>query len=146
MFAPRHEITAHELARVLRPGGRLGITAWTPDGAMGTFFKTVGPYLPPPSPLAEPPVLWGSQAHVEELFRGTGVELEFEYDAVTPTPFDTIDDAIDFISTKFGPLIMVRQLTEASGRWPELRDQLATLFERQEPTEYLITLGRKDER
>ncbi len=146
MFAPRHEVTAHELARVLRPGGRLGISAWTPDGAMGTFFRTVGPYLPPPSPLAEPPVLWGLQAHVEELFRGTGIELEFEHDAVTPTPFDSIDEAIDFISTKFGPLIMVRQLTEASGRWPELRDQLAVLFERQEPTEYLITLGRKDER
>jgi SAM-dependent methyltransferase len=58
MFAPRHEITAHELARVLRPGGRLGITSWIPDGGMGTFFRTVGAYLPPPSPLAEPPMLW----------------------------------------------------------------------------------------
>jgi SAM-dependent methyltransferase len=146
MFAPRHEVTAHELARVLRPGGRLGITAWTPDGAMGTFFKTVGPYLPPPSPLAEPPVLWGLQAHVEELFDDTGVALEFEHDAVPPTPFDSVDEAIEFISTKFGPMIMVRQMTEASGRWPELRDQLSTLFAHEEPTEYLITLGRKAER
>ena len=88
----------------------------------------------------------GSQAHVEGLFEGTGIELEFEHDAVAPTPFDTADEAIDFISTKFGPMIMARQITEASGRWPELRDQLTTLFEHEEPTQYLITLGRKDER
>ena len=146
MFAPRHRVTAHELARVLRPGGRLGITAWTPDGGMGTFFRTVGAYLPPPPPLAEPPVLWGSEAHVRELFEGTGVELEFERDVVAPVPFDSTDEAIEFISTKFGPMIMARQLTEASGRWDDLRAELAELYERDEPLEYLVTLGRKDER
>ena len=72
MFAPRHQVTAHELARVLRQGGRLGITSWTPEGGMGTFFRTVAAYLPPPSALAEPPGLWGSEAHVERLFAGTG--------------------------------------------------------------------------
>jgi hypothetical protein len=34
----------------------------------------------------------------------------------------------------------------ASGRWPELRAQLADLYERDEPLEYLVTLGRKDVR
>jgi ubiquinone/menaquinone biosynthesis C-methylase UbiE len=48
MFAPRHEVAAHELVRALRPGGRLCVTAWTPDGAMGEFFRTLGGYMPPP--------------------------------------------------------------------------------------------------
>src|SRR6478736_2217679 len=47
MFAPRHEVAAHELARVLRPGGRLGVCAWTPDGSLGRMFRVVAGYLPP---------------------------------------------------------------------------------------------------
>jgi SAM-dependent methyltransferase len=143
MFAPRHAVTAHELARVLRPGGRLGLTCWTPDGGMGDFFRTVGGYLPPPSALAEPPALWGSEAHVEELFEDTGIELDFERDVVMPVPFESTDAAIEFLATKFGPMLMARQLTEASGRWPELRAELAALYERDEPLEYLVILGRK---
>ncbi len=145
MFAPRHAVTAHELARVLRPGGRLAITTWTPEGGTGLLFRTVGEYLPSPSPLAEPPLLWGSERHVEELFDGTGVELEFERDTVAQTPFESTDEAIDFMATKFGPLIMARQLAEASGQWTELRGKLAELYEREEPLEYLVTLGRKEE-
>jgi len=146
MFAPRHEVTAHELARVLRPGGRLGITSWTPEGGMGTFFRTVGAYLPPPSPLAEPPGLWGSEPHVEGLFAGTGIELEFDRDVLTPAKFESTDAAIEFMTTKFGPMMMAQQLAEASNRWPELRAKLATLYEGDEPMEYLVTLGRKEER
>jgi len=146
MFAPRHGVTANELARVLRPGGRLGITSWTPEGGTGLLFKTVGKYLPPPSPLAEPPLLWGSEPHVQDLFDGVGVELEFRRDFLEQVPFDSTDEAIEFVSTKFGPMMMARQLTEASGRWSELRAELAELFEREEPLEYLVTLGRKEER
>jgi len=145
MFAPRHTVAAHELARVLRPGGRLGITTWTPEGGTGQLFRTVGKYLPTPSPLAEPPLLWGSEPHVEELFDGTGVELEFERDTVAEAPFESTDEAIEFIVTRFGPLIMARQLAESSGRWAELHAELVELYEREEPLEYLVTLGRKEE-
>jgi SAM-dependent methyltransferase len=143
MFAPRHLVTARELARVLRPGGRLCVTAWTPEGEMGEFFRAVARYLPPSSPLAEPPALWGSEQHVRELFDGTGVELAFDRGAVAPVPFDSTEEAIEFVTTKFGPLIMARKLNEASGRWAELRATLIELYEREEPMEYLIVTGRR---
>jgi hypothetical protein len=38
---------------------------------------------------------------------------------------------------------MARQLTEASGRWDELRTELIALLERDEPAEYLVTVGPK---
>jgi SAM-dependent methyltransferase len=146
MFAPRHAVTAHELARVLRPGGRLAVASWTPDGAMGEFFRSVGAYLPPPPPIAEPPALWGSEAHVSDLFADTGVELTFERDSVAPAPFESPDEAIEFMTTKFGPLMMARQITEASGRWGELHAVLGELYGRETEFEYLVAIGQKEER
>ncbi len=146
MFAPRHAVTAHELARVLAPGGRMALTSWTPEGSMGEFFRTVGPYLPQPTGLADPPPLWGSETHVKQLFDDTEVELEFEREVVQPPQFESTEAAIEFLASRFGPMMMARQLTEASGRWPELHDELTALYEREEPAEYLLTLGRKAQR
>jgi ubiquinone/menaquinone biosynthesis C-methylase UbiE len=143
MFAPRHAVTALELARVLRPGGRMGLCSWTPDGAMGQFFQALGSYLPSPSPLAQPPVMWGDEQHVCELFEGTGIELEFARELVAPAQFESTAAAIEFFTTKFGPLLMARQLVEAAGRWEELKAQLGEFYDRAEPAEYLVAIGRK---
>ena len=74
MFAPHHQETADELVRVCRPGGTIGLLSWTPEGMIGTLLRTLGPFAPPPPPGAQPPPLWGSEAHLLELF-GAGVEL-----------------------------------------------------------------------
>ncbi len=47
MFAPDHRRAASEMLRVLRPGGRIGMANWTPDGFVGQLFKTIGKYVPP---------------------------------------------------------------------------------------------------
>jgi ubiquinone/menaquinone biosynthesis C-methylase UbiE len=143
MFAPRHEVAAAEIARVLRPGGRIGITAWTPEGGMGTFFRTVGAYMPPPPPIAQPPVQWGDEEHVRELFAGSAIELEFRRETVEQAQFDSTDEAIDYMASRFGPMIMAREMLTATGRWNLLRAALTRLYERDEPLEYLVTLGRK---
>ena len=96
MFAPRHQVAAAELARVLRPGGRLGLCNWTPEGSQGHFFRALGAYLPTPPDFAQPPLLWGREDHVRELFAGSGVQLEFERDtAIEAEPFETGRDAVD---------------------------------------------------
>ena len=77
MWAPRHEVVAGELARVLRSGGRLALASWAPEGSMAEFFSTVAGFAEPAPDFADPPLLWGSEAHVRELFEGTGVDLEF---------------------------------------------------------------------
>jgi ubiquinone/menaquinone biosynthesis C-methylase UbiE len=67
MFAPDHARTAREMLRVVRPGGRIGLANWTPDGFIGRLFKVIASHVPPPAGV-KPPPLWGTLAHLSELF------------------------------------------------------------------------------
>jgi ubiquinone/menaquinone biosynthesis C-methylase UbiE len=67
MFAPDQDRAAEELSRVTRPGGRIGLANWTPEGFIGQLFRTMGRYLPPPAGLKSPSV-WGTEVRLEELF------------------------------------------------------------------------------
>jgi ubiquinone/menaquinone biosynthesis C-methylase UbiE len=67
MFTPQHERPAQEMLRVVRSGGRIGLTNWTPEGFIGQLFKVIGAYTPPPAGLKSP-ALWGTEPHIVELF------------------------------------------------------------------------------
>jgi ubiquinone/menaquinone biosynthesis C-methylase UbiE len=67
MFTPDQETAARELSRVVRPGGRIGLASWTPDGFIGQLFKLIGTHVPPPAGVRSP-ALWGSKARLIELF------------------------------------------------------------------------------
>lgn len=151
MFAPRHDVAAAELARVLAPGGRMGVSAWTPEGAIGDFFRTVSGYMPKQDDPPPPPPLWGVEDHVRGLFEGTGIELAFERDHVT-FEFGSAEQATAFYEENFGPVIMCKRFNEPQGRWPEARAAISESFARSSSPagdgiavhgEYLRTLGRK---
>ena len=73
MFAPDQARAAAELVRVCRPGGRIGLTAWTPASVMAATQAIAGRYAPfPPVPGARSPIEWGTEARVRELL-GSGV-------------------------------------------------------------------------
>ena len=74
MFAPRPERVASELVRVCRPGGRIVMANWTPEGFVGQMFKVIGSHVPPP-PLMPSPLLWGDEATVRERLREGVAEL-----------------------------------------------------------------------
>jgi SAM-dependent methyltransferase len=67
MFAPDHAGAASELLRVTRPGGRIGLANWTPEGFIGRLFKIIGAYVPPPAGLKSP-AMWGAEQYVRNLF------------------------------------------------------------------------------
>lgn len=67
MFAPDHRRAASEMLRVLRPGGRIGMANWTPDGFIGQLFTIIGKYLPPPAGVVSP-ARWGEEVYLRDLF------------------------------------------------------------------------------
>lgn len=81
MFTPDQERAAQELVRVCRPGGRIGLANWTPDGFIGQLFRLIGRYVPPPPGLRSP-ALWGTAERLHELFGGAAVSV-----SVTPREF-----------------------------------------------------------
>jgi ubiquinone/menaquinone biosynthesis C-methylase UbiE len=67
MFAPNQEQAAREITRVVKPGGKIGLCNWTPEGFIGQLLKTVGKYAPPPAGVASP-IHWGTESRLHELF------------------------------------------------------------------------------
>jgi SAM-dependent methyltransferase len=67
MFSPDQDRTAAELLRVTRPGGRIGLANWTPNGFIGKLFKTIGKSLPPPAGVRSPTV-WGTREWLNSAF------------------------------------------------------------------------------
>jgi SAM-dependent methyltransferase len=77
MFAPDQDRAARELLRVCRPGGRIGLASWTPDGFVGQMFKVISGHVPPPAGLRGPP-LWGTEARLGEMFGAQARELRVQ--------------------------------------------------------------------
>jgi ubiquinone/menaquinone biosynthesis C-methylase UbiE len=113
MFAPDHRKAASELLRVVRPGGRIGMANWTPEGAVGTMFKTISKHAPPP-PGVESPLLWGTEEHLREVF-GDGIsDLQVER-RVSRHPFRSVDHYIEFFRENFGPTQAAYERVGADG-------------------------------
>jgi SAM-dependent methyltransferase len=104
MFAPDHARTASEMRRVCRPGGRIGVACWTPEGNLGDMFRSMAAINPPP-PGAEPPLLWGTEDHVRQLL-GDG---EFERPEVEWRD-QSVESYAQFMEDSFGPLIAAKQV------------------------------------
>ena len=102
MFAPDQARSASEMARVCRPGGRIGLANWTPAGFIGQLFKTLGRHVPPPAGV-QPPSLWGVEAHLHTLFGERAAKID-----VTPRLFNfryrSAAHFIDLFRTWYGPV------------------------------------------
>jgi SAM-dependent methyltransferase len=116
MFAPDQERTAGELLRVCRPGGRIGMVNWVPDGYIGALFRAVGRHLPPP-PGVRPPVEWGSEERLHELF-GPGVRISAPRRSFR-WRFPSAEHQVAFFATFYGPT--VKTLAAVGDRGAALR-------------------------
>jgi len=154
MFDPDHKKAAQEMARVVKPGGLIANAAWTPESTNGTMFRTIGEMMPPPPEGFQPPILWGDESHVRELFDGEDVEVSFERKmAHMDSPdhkFESGEEWLAYAEENLGPVVMAKAALSEQGKWDELSDKLVALFAEQETdegyiaeSEYLVTNARK---
>lgn len=124
MFAPDHHAVAHELVRVCRPGGTIGLIAFTPEGIGGEFFGLLAPYAPPAPPGGESPLMWGSEAYVRSLFGDRVDALQLSRRTyVERAP--TLQDYCRLFMDAFGPLVAIRASLEDT---PQRRAELDRRF------------------
>jgi SAM-dependent methyltransferase len=148
MFAPDQAAVARELARVVRPGGRLGITAWTPEGGIGHMFKMTSQFQPPPPEGAGVHLDWGRPEHVEGLL-GDAFDLRFDRRTSTLS-IGSGEECWQLFVTNFGP---VKTLAESMDdeRREEFHRAWVDFFETnyrvngsiEHPREYLLVLGTR---
>jgi ubiquinone/menaquinone biosynthesis C-methylase UbiE len=146
MFAPDQDKTASELARVCRPGGRIGLVAHTPDGFIGQLFRTNARHVPPPAGL-HPPVLWGTDERLGELFGDMSTEIR-SFRRTYVFRYRSPEHFLQYWRTFYGPTMKAFEAVGEAGR-DSLQTDLLNLiakFNRAEdgtmivPTEYLETV------
>jgi len=150
MFTPNQEQAASELARVCKPGGKIGLANWTPESFIGQLFKTIGKYIPP-APGVKSPGLWGTKARLEELFGKTAREIrttsrEFAFRYRSPMHW------IEVFRTYYGPMNKTFGALDAEKQSAFTEDLLALMESRNRagdrtlvlPSEYLeVVIERK---
>lgn len=119
-FVGDQQAAASEILRVCRPGGRIGLTNWTPGPYFGHFFKLMADYAPKKmqkSPTPDRPgVLWGTEERLRELF-GDHVDYRQMTERISRTRSRSIDDWVAGITGSLGPAVTImQQIDEESQR------------------------------
>jgi ubiquinone/menaquinone biosynthesis C-methylase UbiE len=125
MFTPNQEQAAQELLRVCRPGGKIGLANWTPEGFIGHLFRTIGKYVPP-APGVKPPALWGTEQRLRELF-GDGISALTINRRFFVFRYRSAQHWVEVFRTYYGPVLKAFAALDAEGQAGLERDLLELL-------------------
>jgi len=127
MFTADQDQAAAELVRVCKPGGKIGLANWTPDGFIGQLFKTIGKYMPPPGGVKSP-ALWGTGARITQFFGAQASSIQLEQrDFVFR--YRSAQHWLDVFKSYYGPLLKTFGALDPDAR-TALTDDLFELIKR----------------
>jgi ubiquinone/menaquinone biosynthesis C-methylase UbiE len=101
MFAPDQERAAAELVRVIRPGGRIALASWTPEGFLGALFRVISTFVPSPAGLRSP-MAWGSKPRIVEMFARQSSAIHTERRTFA-FRYRSAEHFVGFFRTYYGP-------------------------------------------
>ncbi|UUX96299.1 class I SAM-dependent methyltransferase [Aquabacterium sp. J223] len=128
MFAPNPRRVAAELLRVVRPGGRIGLANWTPEGFIGQMFRTIGRHVAPPAGV-ESPALWGQRGRIAELFEAQAARIVAETRVFT-FRYRSPEHFLEVFRGYYGPVLKAFAALDAAGGQQALAADLLALVER----------------
>jgi len=147
MIAPRPRVAAEELFRVVRPGGTVGMTAWTSNGFSAELFRLGRSYAPPSDgPLSDE---WSVEQNVRERFDGLAARFELELRTL-PWRFDSPEEMVSALGTSAPPWVAAKQNLPPE-RWESLTSEALDLVQRwagdtrpiELENEYALIVARK---
>lgn len=151
MFAPRQSVAAAELARVVKPGGRIALCSWQPVGFVSEMFATIASFLNPAPPQEGPPVRWGTEEGAHALL-DDAFEISCKERTLLQRYDGPVDEMTDYFMDSFGPMVMARRALEPAGRWDEFLQTYRELTRRWNeggndsaaiPAAYLLVTGTR---
>ena len=150
MFAPDQPKAASELARACRPGGTIALASWMPSGFIGDMFRVIAKHVPPPPGLSSP-MLWGTEAHLQELF-GDSVASMRSTERICTFRYPSAEAFVEFFRRWYGPTLKAFEavgpdrepalhadLVELANRWDARKDGRAIAI----PSAYLETVMQR---
>ncbi len=94
MFAPRPEVAAREMFRVVKPGGTVGMANWGSFGMQGEVFEVLNSYAPPPPEGVPPPRDWGDEEIARQRLEPLASSIEMNRRKVR-WEFESFDEQWD---------------------------------------------------
>jgi SAM-dependent methyltransferase len=150
MLAPRPEVAAREMFRVVRPGGTVGMANWTKEGFQARLFGLFASYSPVRDELPRPSDLWGTDELVHSHFEGLAGSISIERAAMRWEGESAVA-MFDSLGSVAGPQAALKQVLPQD-RWDQLREEaLAVIDEAAVPSEggvavdgdYLVVVAHK---
>jgi SAM-dependent methyltransferase len=131
-FCADHRAAATELLRVCRPGGRIALIAWTPEGFIGQVLATIsaaigassGPGGPGGPGGALSPLSWGSESGLAELFGSERAARAVVCREHVEMPAASAEAWVDYMAAAYGPMVRARAALDPGGAWAPLRERL----------------------
>jgi SAM-dependent methyltransferase len=125
MFTSDQNKAAAEMLRVCKPGGKIGLANWTPDGFIGQLFKTIGKHVPPPAGVKSP-ALWGMRGYIAETFGAQASSIVDEVRTFT-FRYRSPQHWLDVFKSYYGPVLKAFAALPAPGQAALAADLLALI-------------------